>query len=51
MYFKHIRASHGMEAPCIYKFTGQTKYTELLEKLLDFDTNLSLGKDIAGKKQ
>ena len=32
-----------MEVPCIYKFTGQAKYTELLEKLLDFDNNLSVG--------
>ena len=39
-----------MEVPCIYKFTGQAKYTELLEKLLDFD-NLSVRKEIAGKKR
>ena len=50
MYFKHIRASHRMEVPCIYKFTGQAKYTELLEKLLDFDNNLSARKETAGKK-
>ena len=50
VYFKHIRASHGIEVPCIYKFTGQAKYTELLEKLLDFDNNLSVRKEIAGKK-
>ena len=40
-----------MEVPCIYKFTGQAKYTELLEKLLDFDNNLSVRKEIAGKKR
>ena len=51
VYFKHIHASHGMEVPCIHKFTGQAKYTELLEKLLDFDNNLSVRKEIAGKKQ
>ena len=27
------------------------KYTELLEKLLDFDNNLSVRKEIAGKKR
>ena len=42
---------YGMEVPCIYKFTGQAKYTELLEKLLDFDNNLSVRKEIAGKKR
>ena len=51
MYFKHIRATHGMEVPCNYQFTGQAKYTELLEKLLDFDNNLSVRKEIAGKKR
>ena len=40
-----------MEVPCIYKFTVQAKYTELLEKLLDFDNNLSVRKEIAGKKR
>ena len=30
---------------------GQAKYTELLEKLLDFDNNLSVRKEIAGKKR
>ena len=51
VYFNHICASHGMEVPCIYKFTSPAKYTELLEKLLDFDNNLSVRKEIAGKKQ
>ena len=37
--------------PVFYKFTGQAKYTELLEKLLDFDNNLSVRKEIAGKKR
>ena len=46
VYFKHIRASHRMEVPCIYKFTGQAKYAELLEKLLDFDNNLSVRKKL-----
>ena len=50
VYFKHICASHRREVPCIYKFTEQVKYTELLEKLLDFDNNLSAWKEIAGKK-
>ena len=51
VYFKHICVSRGMEVTCIYKFMGQAKYTELLEKLLDFDNNLSVRKEIAGKKQ
>ena len=32
-------------------FTRQAKYTELLEKLLDFDNNLSVRKETAGKKR
>ena len=42
---------YGMKVPCIYKFTGQAKYIELLEKLLDFDNNVSVRKEIAGKKR
>ena len=43
---------YGMEVPRIqYKFTGQAKYTELLEKLLDFDNNLSVRKETVGKKR
>ena len=31
-----------MEVPCVYRFTGQQKYVEMLRNLLDLQNNLSV---------
>ena len=33
---------YGMEVPCVYRFTGQQKYVEMLRNLLDLQNNLSV---------
>ena len=33
---------YGMEVACVYRFTGQQKYVEMLRNLLDLQNNLSV---------
>ena len=33
---------YGMEVPCVYRFTGQQKYVEMLRNLFDLQNNLSV---------
>ena len=36
---------YGMEVPCVYKFTGQPRNVDMLNKLLDIPNNLSVRKE------
>ena len=36
---------YGMEIPCVYKFTGQPRNVDMLNKLLDIPNNRSVRKE------
>ena len=36
---------YGMEIPCVYKFTGQLRKVDMLNKLLDIPNNQSVRKE------